>query len=39
MLRPRPVTLAMLVVIAVGFRLLPYLLHTLGVPIDPENTV
>lgn len=39
MLRPRPVTLAMLVVIAVGFRLMPYLLHTLGVPIDPENTV
>ena len=39
MLRPRPVTLAMLVVIAVGFRLIPYLLHTLGVPIDPENTV
>lgn len=39
MLRPRPVTLAMLVVIAVGFRLMPYLLHALGVPIDPENTV
>ena len=39
MLRPRPVTLAMLVAIAVGFRLMPYLLHTLGVPIDPENTV
>ena len=39
MLRPRPVTLALLVVIAVGFRLLPYLLNTLGVPIDPENTV
>ena len=29
----------MLVAIAVGFRLMPYLLHTLGVPIDPENTV
>lgn len=39
MLRPRPVTLAMLVLIAVGFRLMPYLLHTLGVPIDPENTI
>ena len=38
MLRPRPVTLALLVVIAVGFRLMPYLLNTLGVPIDPENT-
>lgn len=39
MLRPRPVTLAILVAIAVGFRLMPYLLHALGVPIDPENTV
>ena len=39
MLRPRPILLAMLVAIAVGFRLMPYLLHTLGVPIDPENTV
>ena len=39
MLRPRPITLAMLVAIAVGFRLMPYLLHELGVPIDPENTV
>ena len=39
MLQPRPVTVAMLVIVAVGFRLIPYLLHTLGVPIDPENTV
>ena len=30
MLRPRPVTLALLVAIAVGFRLMPYLLHSLG---------
>ena len=39
MLRPRPITVAMLVAIAVGFRLMPYLLHKFGVPIDPENTV
>ena len=39
MLQPRPLTVAMLVIVAVGFRLIPYLLHTLGVPIDPENTV
>ncbi len=39
MLRPRLITLAMLVAIAVGFRLMPYLLHALGVPFDPENTV
>ena len=39
MLRPRPITVATLVAVAVGFRLMPYLLHSFGVPIDPENTV
>ena len=39
MLRPRPVTVAMLVAVAIGFRLWPYVLNTLGVPIEPENTV
>ena len=39
MLRPRPITVAILVAIAVGFRLMPYLLHQFGVAIDPENTV
>ena len=39
MMQPRLLTVAMLVVVAVGFRLLPYLLNTLGVPIDPENTL
>ena len=39
MLRPRPVTVAMLVLVAVGFRLIPYLLHQLGVSVDPANTV
>lgn len=38
MLQLRPVTLAALVIVAVGFRLMPYLLHALGVPLDPENT-
>lgn len=38
MLRPRAVTVAMLVVVAVGFRLAPYLLHKLGVSVDPANT-
>ncbi len=39
MLQPRPVTIAMLVIVAIGFRLMPYLLNMFGVPIDPENTV
>ena len=39
MLRPRPITIAALVAVAVGFRLMPYLLHKFGVAIDPENTV
>lgn len=39
MLRPRPITVAALVAVAVGFRLMPYLLHRFGVPIDPENTI
>lgn len=38
-MQPRPSALATLIVIAVGFRLAPYLLHGLGVPIDPANTV
>ncbi len=39
MLQPRPTAMAMLVVVAVCFRLIPYALHSLGVSIDPANTV
>ena len=39
MLQPRPTAVALLVLVAVGFRLMPYALNTLGVSIDPENTV
>ena len=39
MLQPRPAAVALLVLVAVGFRLMPYALNSLGVAIDPENTV
>ena len=39
MLQPRPAAVALLVLVAVGFRLVPYALNTLGVPIDPANTL
>ena len=39
MLQPRASVIALLVVAAICIRLIPYLLHALGMPIDPENTV
>ncbi len=39
MFQTRPVAVAMLLAVAVGFRLLPYAMHSLGVPVDPENTL
>ena len=38
-MHPRPSTLVTLIVIAAGFRLAPYVLHGLGVSIDPASTV
>ena len=39
MMHPRRSTLATLVIIAIGFRLAPYLLHSAGVPIHPGSTI
>ena len=39
MLQPRASVIALLVVAAICFRLLPYLLHGLGMPIDAESTI
>ena len=38
MMQPRGTTLAALVLVALAFRLAPYVLHAFGVPIDPANT-
>ena len=38
-MHPRPSALVTLIVIAITFRLAPYVLHGLGVAIDPVNTV
>ncbi len=38
-MHPRISTLIAVIIIAVGFRLAPYLLHSFGIPIDPENTL
>ena len=37
-MQPRATTLVILVLIALGFRLAPYLLQALGVPFDPTST-
>ena len=37
-MQPRGSTLAALVLVALAFRLAPYVLHLFGVPIDPANT-
>ena len=39
MMRPRPVVLLALLALSVVARLVPYALSTLGVPIDPANTI
>ena len=39
MMTPRPVILLALLVLSVVARLVPYALSTLGVPIDPANTI
>ena len=39
MLQPRPIAVALLILVAVSFRLIPYALNALGVPIDLENTL
>lgn len=38
MMQPRGSTLAAFVLVALAFRLAPYVLHLFGVPIDPANT-
>lgn len=37
-MQPRATTLALLVLVALGFRLAPYLLQALGIPFDPTST-
>ena len=39
MMQPRRSALATLVIMAIGFRLVPYMLHSFGVPIEPGSTV
>lgn len=39
MFQPRGVAIALLVLAALGCRLIPYVLHQLGMPVDPEVTV
>ena len=38
MTQPRGSTLAIVIAVAIGFRLAPYLLHGLGLPSDPNDT-
>ena len=38
-MKPRPVVLLVLIALSVAARLIPYALSTLGVPIDPANTI
>ncbi|MYE12679.1 MAG: hypothetical protein F4X99_13700, partial [Gammaproteobacteria bacterium] len=38
MMQPRGSTLAVLILVALAFRLAPYVLHAFGVPIDPADT-
>ena len=38
MFQPRGSAIALLVLVALGCRLIPYVLHQLGVPVDPEVT-
>ena len=38
MLQPRGSTLAVFVLVALAFRLAPYVLHAVGIPIDPAST-
>lgn len=38
MTQPRTSAIAVLVLVAIGFRLAPYVLHQLGLPMDPEVT-
>ena len=37
-MQPRATTLALLVLVALGFRVAPYLLQALGIPFDPTST-
>lgn len=39
MTQPRGSTLAIVIAVAIGFRLAPYLLHSFGLQIDPNDTL
>lgn len=39
MTQPRGSTLAIVIAVAIGFRLTPYLLHSFGLQIDPNDTL
>ncbi len=39
MFQPRGLAIALLVLVALGCRLFPYVLHQMGMPFDPEVTV